>query len=638
MKKYLFVLAFMLCAQFISGQTEIEKTLWWQNFLERQSEVDLNIELSEFSQLLMDLEQQPISLDSNTIQKLFFLSEPEKLAIKRHLQLYGKLISIYELQSIEGISSELVIILSKVINIQPKQILEEPFIEWFKNGQHECLVQTEFSLQTPKGFKENQQGEKHYLGDRTRTLMRYRFSYKQQLYVGLAAEKDAGEQYERPDFLSVHLLYRGKGLIKTLAIGDYQAAFGLGLTFASRAPMGKSAQVFQTSGRVVGIQPYRSVSEFGFLRGAAIGLEIKKIKLDFLLSGLGDNGSGLHRTPKDMEGKNAMKNYVSCVHLSRTFSDGNIGLIYQMSAQQPHFSFRFEPNIRYGIYLKKNYKNILFDSEFSVYKSSYNLLLQVLKPLHSKVDYLILFRNYAANGQNFFAAAWSEFSGTYNERGIYQALFLKPNRKVQIGFFQDVFSAPAARYQKEIGAKGAEWLANAQIKSSKSLSWEIRLSYKKYKKDMKEDGFLLNNLWETKQQLRLQAISLPTKHLNIKARFDYNRWQNWDGSSFFLEASWQIPNHALSLTTRYLAFQSLKDETRIYAMEKDLPYQYALGSFNGVGSKSYLLVRYKISDLWDIYLKIGHLLQADGTQPGSGWDEISENALTDFSFQIRCRW
>jgi hypothetical protein len=638
MKKCVLVLLLIFCSNFILAQTEIEKTLWWQNFLERQSEIDLNIELSEFSQLLMDLEQNPISLDSSSIQKLFFLSEAEKYAIDRHLKLFGKLISVYELQAIEGISPDLCMILANVIDIKAKQIQEENFSEWIKNGQHEFLVQTEFNLQKSKGYKENEQGKKHYLGDRSRSLVRYRFSYKQQLYFGFAAEKDPGEIYGKPDFLSAHLFYRGKGLIKTLTIGDYQAAFGLGLTFASRAPMGKSAQVFQTSGRIAGLQTYRSSSEFGFLRGAAMELEIKKFKLDFLLSGLSENGSGLHRTEIEIERKNNLKNYVSCVHFSRTISETTLGIIYQVSALQPSFSFRFEPSVRYGFYLKTNYKNVLFESEFSGNKGSFNLLLQLLKPLHSKADYMMLYRNYSANGQNFFSAAWGEFSGTYNEQGVYQALFLKPSRKVQIGFFQDVFSAPTARYQKEIGAKGVEWLANTQVKSNKSLSWEIRLSHKKYKRDLKKDRFLLNNQWETKQQLRIQAISIYRKTLNFKARFDYNRWQTWDGSSFFLEASWQHPKHAFSLSARYLAFQSFKDETRIYAMEKDLPYQYALGSFNGVGSKSYVLVQYKISDLWNIYMKIGQLVQADGNQPGSGWEEISGNALTELSFQIRCRW
>jgi hypothetical protein len=149
---------------------------------------------------------------------------------------------------------------------------------------------------------------------------------------------------------------------------------------------------------------------------------------------------------------------------------------------------------------------------------------------------------------------------------------------------------------------------------------------------------LLNNLWETKPQLRLQAISNYNKYISFNARFDYNCWQKWDGSSFFIEATWKHTKQPISLTARYLAFQSLKHETRIYAMEKDLPYQYALGSFNGVGSKSYILIKYSISDSWDVHMKIGQLVQADGAKPGTGWDELEGNQLTELAFQIRRRW
>lgn len=629
---------FMFWSLLALGQTEIEKTLWWQNYLERQSESDFSIEFSELTTMINDLELHPLELDSLTINRFFFLSEDEKYAIVRHLRLFGKIISIYELQVMDGISPELCQILSRLVVIKAPQIMDESFLNWLKNGQHEALVQTECNLQKSKAFELNALGQKQYLGDRTRSLLRYRFVYKQQLYMGFAAEKDVGEPYGKPNFLSFHLFYRGKGVVKTLALGDYQAAFGMGLTFASRPPMGKGTQVFQTSGRLNGIQPYRSVTEFGFLRGAAIGLELKKTKLDFLFSGLANNGNGLHRTAKEIQDKNKDKNYVFCAHIYREFLGNSLGFVYQVNTIQAISGFRFEPNSRAGLYAKKSFGNALLETELSGDFQKINFLIQALKPLHSKADYLILFRRYAPNGISNFVGAWSEFSGAFNERGLYQALMIKPSRKVVLNFYQDIFEAMAPRYQKNMGSKGIEWMANAQIKSSKTLIWDIRWMHKKQEKDKKEGVYLLESNWQSKQQIRLQTAMQVNKQLAFKARYELNFWENQDGTSFFAEVNWQNFSKTLTISARYLAFQSMHDETRIYAMEKDLPYQFTLGSFNGIGAKAYVLVRYHLNKQVDAHFKIGHLVQADGAFPGSGWDEVATPFLTKFSFQLRRKW
>ncbi len=638
MIRSLFFIFFIFISISLLGQTEIEKTVWWQNYLERQAEIDASLELSEGSQLLLELKQHPIVLDSTTIDKLFFLDISEKASLLAHLGKFGKLVSIYELQAIEGVSAELCLILAGLIKIHSLQIQEEPYSDWIKNGHHEALVQTELNLQKAKAYLKNESGNSHYLGNRNRTVLRYRFNYKQQLYYGLSFEKDAGEQFGTANFLTGHLFYAGKGRLKTLAFGDFQAVFGLGLTLASRAPLGKGAQVFQTSGTINGIRPYRALGEFGFMRGAALSFQLKPFSLDLLLSGLSDNGNGLFRTPAEIKKRNQTKNYLLGMHISKSNRSLQYGLIFTMHWQASTLKSWVEPNFRHGIYVKRNIGSALMSAELSGSYKSINALVQALIPLHSKIDYMLLGRRYAPNEGPIFVGAWSEFSGTRNEIGLYQALLVKPSRKLQFSFYQDVFAANKPRYQKELSAKGTDWMLSAQLKLTKTTQWELRMYTKYFHKDINEGARLLNSIDYQKRQVRLQVNTQALKTLGIKARFDYNQWQTQEGTGFFVESNWKSPTHKWSLTARYMTFQSAHDETRVYALEKDLPYQYSLGSFNGVGARVYFLLHYQFSSIWNVHIKIGHLVQADGDSPGSGWDELITNQLTDFSFQLRAQW
>ena len=86
------------------------------------------------------------------------------------------------------------------------------------------------------------------------------------------------------DFYSAHLFLKGKGNWRTVAVGDFQAAFGQGLTFASGLAFGKSPFVLNVKRNFQTLRPYRSVNENEFLRGVAATYRVGKIELTALYS------------------------------------------------------------------------------------------------------------------------------------------------------------------------------------------------------------------------------------------------------------------------------------------------------------------------------------------------------------------
>ena len=75
---------------------------------------------------------------------------------------------------------------------------------------------------------------------------RYTFRYSDKVYVGLTAEKDAGEPFftgknkKGYDYYSPYLLIRDMGRLKTLALGNYRLNYGYGLVMNTDFNMGKT--------------------------------------------------------------------------------------------------------------------------------------------------------------------------------------------------------------------------------------------------------------------------------------------------------------------------------------------------------------------------------------------------------------
>ena len=98
-------------------------------------------------------------------------------------------------------------------------------------------------------------------------------------------EKDPGEEFftgskkQGFDFYSGHFFMKNFGVLKALAVGDYQAQFGQGLTFWSGLAFGKSADAIGIKRNAVGLRPYTSVDENRFLRGVATTVGFKNFEI-----------------------------------------------------------------------------------------------------------------------------------------------------------------------------------------------------------------------------------------------------------------------------------------------------------------------------------------------------------------------
>lgn len=86
-------------------------------------------------------------------------------------------------------------------------------------------------------------------------------------------QKLLGNQYHRGfDFVGFHLYAKDFGVVKAAVLGDYQLAFGQGLTLWSGMSFGKAGAGSSVMKQGRGITPKGSASEYAFMRGAAVTL------------------------------------------------------------------------------------------------------------------------------------------------------------------------------------------------------------------------------------------------------------------------------------------------------------------------------------------------------------------------------
>jgi DNA uptake protein ComE-like DNA-binding protein len=161
-------------------------------------------DLSNLTESWTYYKSHPLNLNKakrEELADLLLLTDIQINNLLQHREKNGYLISIYELQSINGFD------LATIKKIIPFVYVSDNFNsaffstkEMFKDGKHEFVTRFQRIMEPQAGFNVNDsiRGKKpnsYYLGDPNRVFARYSFQYNNNVSFVLAGEKDAGEQF-----------------------------------------------------------------------------------------------------------------------------------------------------------------------------------------------------------------------------------------------------------------------------------------------------------------------------------------------------------------------------------------------------------------------------------------------------------
>jgi hypothetical protein len=652
------------------------------------------IEQAESTQDHTDLQEQMehmmrTKLNLNTagraeFEQLPFLGDREIRAILDHRTRYGAFLSIYELQTIDALDDRTLYYLSYFVKTTGDLLDDRtPLLKRILTGRNELIALHENDFQQRAGYDPSlpEQGKSHYTGSPYRYVLRYRFNYSTNLSFGYTGEKDMGEQFFRGaqrygfDFNGAHFFVRNLGSWKAVAIGDYQANFGQGLTFGSGMSVGKSAYVLNIRRHYQVLRPYRSLNESAFLRGAAatysFGNRISvtafasynTLSTNFRSSDAvpDEEGafssvslSGLHRTPNEIAGRHNVGQAIFGGHMDYRNDRCRLGFTtvtgqYAITAESggkpyQHYDFSGKHLTGAGFDYNVYAGNASFFGELSHSSNGgYAGISGVSASLHQSLDVIMLYRYYGVNYAAVMHNPFKEYGDGRNEEGIYNGISVKLHRKWQLNVYADIFRSRWLRYLTDAPSGGSDHLAELQYNPDRSTQLYVRYRYEgKYKNQPVASTPVNYTALVEKQVCRLHMQYPVTERITGRSRLELARYHDAisgvsRGTLVFQDLSYATPFRTFSLAGRIALFSVDDYTSRIYAAEQDVLYQYAVPLYQHSGIRYYAVSHIRISNRVDAWIKYSRTTYSNITVIGSGLERISGNTVSDLRVQVRIR-
>jgi len=110
------------------------------------------------------------------------------------------------------------------------------------------------------------------------------------------------------------------------------------------------------------------------------------------------------------------------------------------------------------------------------------------------------------------------------------------------------------------------------------------------------------------------------------------------GFMFYTDLTLKPSSFPVNVSSRMCWFNTHDYESRIYTLEKDVMYSYAVTGFSGEGYKFYLLAAYAFKKKLKLQCRYSVVTYFDRTTIGSGWSEVNSDRLHQINLLISYRF
>jgi hypothetical protein len=545
---------------------------------------------------LQDLRRKPINLNQASKEDLSPIPGFTDLLISRlftHIQNFGPLTSIFELQAIEGYTPEIFTTIGPYIKVEEISKYDisnrfqhpagPPISELVKGMKFELTQRYSTIIEEQKGYTPadtNSSGQLNtrYLGEQVRSFTRFRARYGQNFSFSLVGEKDAGEKFTwKPDnkqygydFVSGHIAIRNYKNLKCLTLGDYTIQYGQGLVLSGGIGFGKSSEVIMTLKRPnFGIRPYTSINEFTYYRGGAVAYAIGRMNLigfasirgvdanlrpvssgdsivtseDLLISSL--NQSGLHRTTKELAARNNITERAAggrVEYAGKSFTIGTSFLHQEFSkpilkGTKPYQQYDFGGNANFvnGLDWDWVVRNLnLFGEVARSESGGIGATASVLAAIDPKMDVAIQVRHFDRDFHSLRASAFAErpFQPA-NETGIYTGIRIRPLKKFTVSTYFDKYYFPWYLSTSTYPSNGQDWLGQVNYNPTKQM--EVYVRFRTERKDRNSSEIIPTQNLDflipfRRDNLRINFRNQISKQFRMASRIETS-WYTENGKS-----------------------------------------------------------------------------------------------------------
>jgi len=587
--------------------------------------------VATYIERLQELSEDPVRINSSgeeEISRLFFLSDFQVKALADYIHSSGKVLSLFELANIPGFDKETIELLSSFI------ILTDELKIYSDSARFRNTLITNIS-------DKPSDNDTTSLGSSVRILTKYKF-VSGRISGGFTLEKDPGEKLftgspPLPDFMSAHIAFTGKGILRRLIIGDFSASFGQGTNINTGIRRGLSLSAPGYMSARNEIRPYTSADENNFFRGTAAELAFKNLSFSAFWSGnridaspYSYNGSsidrienfyksGLHTSTSLLLKKDAVTDLAYGINLTYNFNNLRVGfswsedrlslpVVQKDMIPEELFDYQGDKNSLYTIYYNCLIKRILLFGEASVNEQFKHAVIQgvTMRP-SDRLSINFLFRDYQSGFTSLHGKGPSAGSENGSERGITGNFSFEAAKHLFISGGVDLHNFIWLKYRTSSPSQGIKQELRVRFIPIEKLTIEGLYNYRLTITDNNETGGIPQQQHNISRSFRGSVRYSLYDYLTTGTRIDYKITDPADSRGMLLSQDiiCRFKRIPVSLWLRYCMFKTDSWDSRIYAYENDLLYSFSIPALSGEGSRSYIMVKWDISDSAEIRFKYG---------------------------------
>lgn len=613
--------------EFILNSTEEEETLIPEEFLE---------------QLILSSNEHKVNINSLSYEvavNTLHLTEYQYYQLQLYIETYGELMSVYELEAIDGFNKSELVRLRPHIEATSTRSKKRFFKEIFTKSSSTLLVRYDQVLEKQAGYDTARSN--HYDGSPGHACFRYNFNSQDKLILKLSGEKDAGEQFFKGKQRYGFDLYTGSvsvqnvGIVRQAVLGDYRLNFGQGLIAGSALLSGKGGDPASVRRFSTGIRAIAPANEGDFLRGGATTLGNTKWQGTLFA------GRNFGTT------RNALG--VNIEYRHRLFSIGFRGVAYSQSdtsqqtiAERLKSSFQFTSG-NLGISYHALIRRTLLFGEIAIdNKARWGLLQALLTNLTPTTRITALFRHYATDFQNPLGHAFGSNSRNNAETGIYLSINHILHQKWQFTAYCDYYRFHAPTYRTDAPVAGSDFGFNLEYNINRQSFLSLKYNLKSKPENSNETPYFRTMREHNRHQLRVQCHYAPLPYMKLKTVciWQINRYpmqaEQYRGILLYQDVGLQIPKPKISANLRIAFFDTDRYEERLYAYEDDVYYAFTVGSYYYKGIRGYVVLSYAYKWL-SVWFRISQTYYLDRNSISSGLTLIEKPHKTEIKIQTMVR-
>ena len=549
-----------------------------------------DVPLEEVQEELMDIAAHPINLNHTTadeLSRLHFLSDEQIDAILLY-QYQHPFQDIYELQLIDCLKDYEIRNMLPFVEVKPipypslKLGEKMYFREVFHYAKHEMTLRTD--ARNIEDFE----------GDPMYGKLRYRFNYRNRVQAGVSVLRRQGDKAieqegDRWDY-GGYIQLKDIGPMKTIVAGNYQASFGYGLVVGSPFKRGKSAYIQSTATTDEGLKKYSSVgNSYNYFHGMGATARVsrwadvsafyslRRGKEEAWQHVVGVNATGRWKRLK--VGVTAVENIEATSSQFRERSQASYSLEVK----------RREAKGAMGVNARWNQGKVDIWGEVATSHGNtwgVGVITGVRYRPISDLNLLAIYRYYSPEFDNAYANSLCSWSRMKDEHGGYLGVEYNRLKNWQLSAFGDVWKT------------GFETMAQADFIPQKDYRMYTRFRVKR--KDEKDTYSLRWNMvyefgqWKMKTQADGNMVQ-------AEGEWTY-------GWSVLQDVEYRFADVPIVLQLRAQVFDAREWNNRVYIYENDVLYTYAIPFVYGLGGRFWLNARYKINDIFSVYLRVSETI------------------------------